>query len=127
MTETSKRFVLLSAYESLSEKETFCLTEANFEAVSVIQAKKARILKELQALEDQDSLGPEEKAEFNRRLERLQESEKSNDAMLDKLKEENRAQFKSISKRVSSASQVRKAYGSASSADGSTRTLADKA
>jgi hypothetical protein len=36
MTETTKRFVLLGAYEALTEKETFCLKEANFEAVSTV-------------------------------------------------------------------------------------------
>ena len=127
MTETSKRFVLLGAYETLTEKETFCLSEANFEAVSAVQAKKARLLSELQNLDAGESLEAEEKADFNLRLQQLQECEKRNDALLDELKKENRSQFKELSKRASSASKVRKAYGSASVAGGKTRTLKDKA
>lgn len=127
MTEMRKRFVLLGAYETLTEKETFCLKEANFDAVSTVQAKKARLLSKLQSLEDHDALGAGEKEEFNGRLQRLRECEKRNDALLEVLKEENRTQFKSLSKRVNSASQVRKAYGSAANADGSSRSLKDKA
>lgn len=127
MIETRKRFVLLGAYEALTEKETFCLKEANFDAVSKVQAKKARLLSELQALDEQDSLKAEEKNEFNRRLQQLQEREKRNDTLLGQLMAENRSESKTLSKRVSSASQVRRAYGAASSPSGSKRTLKDKA
>jgi predicted nucleotidyltransferase len=127
MTETRKSFVLLGAYEALTEKETFCLKEANFEVVSKIQSKKDRLLKELQNLEDRESLESDEKDEFNRRLQILQECEKSNEALLKRLKAENRSQFKSLSKRASSASQIRRAYGSAANPDGLKRNLKDKA
>ena len=109
MTETRKRFVLLGAYEALTEKENFCLKEANFEAVSTVQAKKARLLSELQSLDDQETLEIAEKVAFNRRLKQLQEYEKSNDALLVKLMEANRSESKSLWKRANSASQVKKA------------------
>ncbi len=127
MTETTKRFVLLGAYEALTEKETFCLKEANFEAVSTVQAKKARLLSELQNLDDQETPEIAEKVAFNRRLKQLQEYEKSNDALLVKLMEANRSESKSLSKRANSASQVKKAYGSAGNSSGLKRALKDKA
>ena len=127
MTGTRKRFILLGAYEGLTEKETFCLKEANFDAVSTVQAKKARLLSELQGLDDQDTLETTEKDEFNRRLQKLQECEKDNDALVLELMKENRSEFKTLSKRSNSASQVRRAYGSAGNASGAKRTLKDKA
>jgi ribosomal protein L34E len=127
MIETRKRFILLGAYEELTEKETFCLKEANFDAVSTVQGKKARLLSELQSLDDQGTLETEEKDEFNRRLQQLQECEKGNDILLGELMKENRSEFKTLSKRANSASQVRRAYGSAGNASGAKRALKDKA
>ncbi len=127
MTETRKRFALLGAYEELTEKETFCLKEANFDAVKEVQAKKAKLVGELQRFEGGGQLSPSEKEEFNSRIEILLGSEKENEALLEALKSENRAQFKSLVKQSNSVSKIRKAYGSASNPTTPTRTLKGQA
>lgn len=127
MIEMRKRFVLLSAYETLTAKESFCIKEANFEAIGRVQAKKSKLLGQLEKLTDQDLLTTEERVDFNDRIERLQIEEKENEGLLTLLKKENRTKFKSLSKHVSSVSKIRKAYGSASSPSIPSRALKDKA
>ena len=127
MTTTRKRFVLLGAVEDLTEKETFCLKEANFEKAVEVQAKKARLIGELKRLEDHESLSQSEKDEFNSRLDRLLVCENKNEMALEQLKTDNRSQFKTMSKHSSSVSKIRKAYGSASNPDASTPILKGQA
>jgi len=122
-----KRFVLLAAYEDLTEKETFCIKEANFEEIRKVQGKKLKLLGEMDALEDGDRLRPEEKEGFNDRIQRLQIREKENEERLNLLMGENRSEMKSLSKHASSVSQIRKAYGSAFSREAPKRSLKGKA
>lgn len=122
-----KRFVLLSAYEALTEKETFCIKEANFDEIRKVQAKKSRLLEELGSLDDDDQLESEQKAEFNCRIDRLQAKEKENELRLAELMDQNRSEIKALSKRSSSVSQIKKAYGTASSPDNSRGSLKNKA
>ncbi len=122
-----KRFVLLTAYEKLTAKETFCIKEANFDEIQKVQSKKTKILVELETLNDQDRLSTEEKMDFNGRLEELQKCERENDERLNMLISQNRTELKSLSKRATSVSRFRKAYGSASSLEPPSGSLTDKA
>lgn len=122
-----KRFVLLTAYEELTEKETFCLKEANFDEIRKVQAKKSKLIGELESLNDQDGVRPEEKENFNSRIEALKRQEKDNEECLKLLINENRTELKSLSKHTSSVSQIRKAYGSPTSLETPVRSLKDKA
>ncbi len=122
-----KRFILLSAYEELTEKESFCINELNFQEISKVQGKKLKLIGELESLNDHESLSRDEKDNFNARIEHLQIVEKENEKRLGSMKDENRLRFKSLSKHVRSASKIRKAYGSASSPRLQTRALKDKA
>ncbi len=127
MNEPRKRFVLLDAYEALTEKETFCINEANFEEISRVQAKKSKLLAELESLSDTPLLDEKEISEFNQRIDTLRERETSNSLRLDGLMKENREQFRDLSKRANSASQIRRAYGSASNPAAPNRSLKNKA
>ena len=127
MIEQRKRFALLGAYETLTEKERFCLKEGNFEAIGELQEKKLRLLKDLERLEDASSLAATEKNEFNSRLEKVLAVESENEALLEELKVENRSQYRALSKRFTSASKIRRAYGSASNPNAPRRTLKDQA
>jgi len=127
MTEMGKRFVLLSAYEELTEKETFCIKEANFDEIRKVQAKKSRLLEELGSLDDEDRLKSEQRVDFNRRIDRLQTIEQENESRLEALMDQNRSEIKTLSKRSSSASKIKKAYGTASSPDNSSGSLKNKA
>ncbi len=122
-----KRFVLLAAYEDLTEKETFCIKEANFDEIRKVQGKKLKLLGEMDALGDRDRLRPEEKEDFNNRVERLQIREKENEERLNLLMGQNRSELKSLSKHASSVSQIRKAYGSSISPEAPNRSLKGKA
>lgn len=127
MIGTEKRFVLLSAYEELTEKETFCIKEANFDEIRKVQSKKVKLLGELDTLNDKDQLRTEEKEAFNKRIERLQMREKENDERLALLIGQNRVELRSLSKRASSVSQIRKAYGLPSGLEIPNRALKGKA
>ena len=122
-----KRFVLLTAYEDLTAKETFCIKEANFDEIQKVQSKKSKLLGELGSLRDKDRLRIEEKGDFSRRVEALQKQEQENEELLSLLMGQNRAELRSLSKHATSVSQIRKAYGSASSLDSPNRSLTDKA
>lgn len=111
-TSSNRRFALLEGYETLTEKEGVCLREANFDALGIVQAKKAELLKALEALEDSKELTLEQKEEFNRRLESLREQEYRNARELSRMQSENRADLKSLSAQANAASNIRKAYGS---------------
>ena len=125
MTVPNRRFALLEGYETLTEKESLCIREGNFGEIASVQQKKANLLKALQSLEDASDLSGEQKDDFNRRLTALEEQENRNALELERMRSENRAEFKSLSARANAASQVRKAYGS--SKGDRLGTLKDKA
>ncbi len=127
MTETPKRLLLLETYEALTEKETFCIGERNFDEIRKIQAKKKRLLEELGKRADEPPESETERADFNARIKQLKAKEDANEALLETMMQENREQFRSLSKRVKSASQIRKAYGTANQTDGPRRSLKNKA
>lgn len=110
---TAKAMTLLAAYEELTERESFCLGEANMEGVLAVQSKKAAVLEELQRLAGEAKLAGESRRSFDERIGRLLEAEKANEARLAKLMDENRREWQQLSKQSRAVSRVRKAYGKA--------------
>ncbi len=125
MTPWEKRIALLEAYETLTDKEEICLKEANFQSLAETQAKKARLLDAMEEWDDGRSMESEEREAFNARIGVLTVKEQSNAALLDRMKAENRKEFKSLGLRSHAASKIRKAYGSSDSVRA--RSLKDKA
>lgn len=109
MSSLPKQLVLIEAYEELTDKESFCLKEGNIEGCLKVQGKKAKLLPELQLLKGA-SMSTELRATYQERLNRLQEIEQNNAAVLSQLIEKNRNEHKKLSKQSGSASKFRKAY-----------------
>ncbi len=127
MDSIPKQMVLLKAYEELTEKETFCLREANIKGMLELEDKKAKLLEELQRLAAEADLSPETREEFNRRVSILLKQEKENEIFLEKLMQENRAAYKKLSQNADSASKIRRAYGKTGMGSSSSRTFKDQA
>jgi len=125
MAASSKHFVLLDAYSELTDKEAFCLGEANFEGVLMAQAKKSKISDELTRLGNEDPLDKRNKVLFDKAVHELIDREAANDKKIKELIRQNRDEFKGLSKQGRSASKFRRAYGMGD--DDRSSSLKDKA
>ena len=105
----SKHFILLSAYEELTQKETFCIGESNFEAVVRVQEKKRSLLAGLAGLAAAD-LAEADRAAFSRRVEALREQEDRNAEALDARIKDNRLEYRKLTMNAKSAPQLIRAY-----------------
>lgn len=105
----SRRFILLSAYEDFTRRETVCIREDNFERLETVQSKKAKVIEELSILEDTPT--EDERSQFNKRIEVLLESERANEAMLKEKIASNRQAYRKLSASAVAANKLRKTYG----------------
>lgn len=121
----SRRFILLSAYEDFTRRETVCIREEDFDRLESLQSKKEKVIAELSGLADSPT--DTERADFNRRIEALLESERSNEALLTEKMASNRQAYRKLTANAVAANKLRRAYGPANDRPASPGNLQGRA
>lgn len=102
--------VLLAAYEDFTRRESVSLRDGNIELMGRLQDKKAKVIAQLESL--QDEVAQSEMEDFSSRVAALLKQEKENDRVLTEKLAMNRQEFRRLSKNSVSASKFRNAYAS---------------
>lgn len=106
--QLSRRMVLLAAYEDFTRRETVSLRDDKFELMLKLQDKKAKVLSELDRLQDLPDASETES--FNSRISILLKQEEENEKLLELKKAVNRQEYRKLSQNAVSANKLRRAY-----------------
>lgn len=101
--------ILLAAYEDFTRREGVCLREDNFETLLQLQEKKRKVARELMERKEEPMDVPE-RQDFDRRVTRLLELEKSYAEQLSQKLSSNRSELKQSRQNSVSANKLRRAY-----------------
>jgi len=105
-------FVLLGAYEDLTDRETSALRRGDIGYVLAIQERKARLTESLQAARRTTELSSDESAAFHERVRSLHARESGNLDTLRVQMAQNRQATREIGQAVQRSRQVRRGYSS---------------
>ncbi|RME70249.1 MAG: flagellar protein FliT [Verrucomicrobia bacterium] len=104
-------FVLLSAYEDLTDRETSALRRGDIQFAIALETRKLRLAEHLGNARRQANLSRAEIAAFEARIERLQEREKANLAFLRGEMDRVGAELSELNRATRRSRQVRRGYG----------------
>lgn len=121
----SRRMALLAAYEDFTRREAVGLRDENFELVLKLQDKKAKVVEQLQGLDEPMADG--EKEDFDERVNALLRQESESAELLSQKMSKNREEYRKIARNSVSANKLRNVYAAPIDRSPVRGTLTDKA